>query len=120
MTGEGFSTSPLRFKRVVDVETVGFTREIERVVPPLLLLGGTEVLSVVVDFCGDFKNEVEMFVLYISIRILTDGSTVIARSVLESFSLDFKEGRRVYGLMPILGILLVGCLREDFALAGFS
>jgi len=35
LTGEGFSISPLRFKRDVDVETVGFTREIEFVEPPL-------------------------------------------------------------------------------------
>lgn len=44
LTGEDFSTSPLRFKRD---ETVGFTREIE-------LVRGTEVLSEVVDFFGDF------------------------------------------------------------------
>lgn len=87
----------------------------------LLSLGGTEVLSVVVDFCGDFGNEVKMFVLYQqSIRNFTDGSTVLLGSVLESFSVDFIVGGRVYGLMPILGILLVGCLREDFALVSFS
>jgi len=118
LTGEGFSTSPLRFKRDVDVKTVGFTREIEPVVP-LLSLGGKEVLSVVVDFCGDFGNVVKMFVLYQQSIRLTDGSTVRSRSVPESFSV-IKVGGRVYGLMPILGILLVGCLRDDFALAGFS
>jgi hypothetical protein len=48
LIGEGFSTSPLRFK--MD-ETVGFTRETE--------LAGTEVLSEVVDFC---EIEVKMFV----------------------------------------------------------
>ena len=61
LDGKGFSTSPLRFKREVDVETVGFTREIELVEPPLRSLGGIEMLSVVVSFCGDFGNEAEMF-----------------------------------------------------------
>ena len=59
MTGEGFSSSPLRFKRDVDVETVGFTREIDLA---LLLLspGVTEALSIVVDFCGAFENAVKI------------------------------------------------------------
>lgn len=59
LTGEGFSPSPLRFKRDADVETVGFTREIELVEPPLRSLEGTEMLPVVVAFCGDFENEVK-------------------------------------------------------------
>ena len=50
LTGDSFSTSLLRFKRDVDVETVGFTREIG-LEGLLLVLEGIEVLSTVVDFC---------------------------------------------------------------------
>jgi len=48
LAGDGFSTSLLRFKRDVDVKTVGFTREIE-LVALLLAFGGIEALSIGVD-----------------------------------------------------------------------
>jgi len=47
LAGDGFSTSLLRFKRDVDVETAGFTREIELVA--LLAFEGIEALSIGVD-----------------------------------------------------------------------
>ena len=61
LTGDGFSTSLLRFKKEVAVETIDCIRETE-VVVLLLAFEGIEALSVIVDFCRVFENEVKMSV----------------------------------------------------------